>query len=190
MTGSFLSTAEQRIPIIIDAARDAFAEGGFAGTTVAQVADRAGISSAYVFKLFPSKQELFVAALERCFDQIVETLETAATDSDHDPRSILDAMGLAYAGLIADRTLLLLQVHAQSSANIPEIGSALRSGVGRITMTATRLSGADDAAVQHFLAIGQLCHLIVTAEIDAIDAPWAHLVSRGIRHPEQTGGDA
>lgn len=184
-----LSTAEQRIPIIVDAARDAFAEGGFAGTTVAQVAARAGISSAYVFKLFPTKQELFVAALDRCYDQIIETLEAAASTPGHTPQDTLNAMGLAYAGLIADRTLLLLQVHAQSSANVPEIAAALRRGLERITTTASRLSGAGDAEVQQFLAIGQLCHLIVTAGIDTVNAPWADLINRGIRHPEQKGGE-
>ncbi|GAA4685973.1 TetR/AcrR family transcriptional regulator [Frondihabitans cladoniiphilus] len=180
-----LSTSERRIPAIVDAARDTFAVGGYAGTTVADVAKAAGISSAYVFKLFPTKQDLFVAALDRSFVEIVETLTRAAdASSATKPDDVLDAMAAAYAGLIADRTLLLLQVHAQSSAGVTEVGAALRRGLEKVTTTASQKSKADDDAVQRFLAFGQLCHLVVTAGIGDVDADWARLIARGIRHPD------
>jgi len=69
-----LSTSELRKPIVAVSAMHEFARGGYHGTTVADVAREARISPAYVFKLFPSKESLFVAALERCFEQIVETI--------------------------------------------------------------------------------------------------------------------
>jgi hypothetical protein len=93
-------------------------------------------------------------------------------------------MGGAYAELIRDRTLLMLQVHAQSVADVPEIGAALRAGLAAVTEFAKRRSGADDEQVQQFIAFGQLCHLIVTAQIETVDADWARLLARGIRHPE------
>ena len=182
---SVLSTAEQRKPLVAASAVREFARGGFHGTTIADVARGAGISPAYVFKLYPTKERLFVTALESCFDQIVATLETAADDSGGDaPDDILDAMGGAYAELIRDRSLLLLQVHAQSVADIPEVRSALRDGLSRITRLAQARSGADDEAVQRFIAFGQLCHLLVTARVDEVPEEWAALLSRGIRHPD------
>ncbi|WP_348788820.1 TetR/AcrR family transcriptional regulator [Leifsonia sp. NPDC080035] len=183
-TGS-LSTAEERRPIVAGAALQAFARRGYHGTTVADVAREARISPAYVFKLVPSKESLFVIALERCFHDVLDALRRGAdAASDQSPTGILDAMGAAYAELIRDRTLLMLQVHAQSVADIPEIGSALRTGLAQVTRYAAERSGAGDADVQRFIAFGQLCHLIVTAQVDTVDADWARLLSAGIRHPE------
>lgn len=181
---SILSTAEVRKPVVAASAVREFARGGFHGTTIADVAREAKISPAYVFKLFPSKERLFVVALEECFSQILAALEAGADDAqDQDPDSVLFAMGGAYADLIADRTLLLLQVHAQSVADIQEVGDALRAGLAQITTLAKRRSGADDQAVQRFIAYGQLCHLIVTTRIDEIPESWAILLAHGIRHP-------
>jgi len=182
---SILSTAEVRKPVVAASAVREFALGGYHGTTIANVAREAKISPAYVFKLFPSKERLFVAALEECFAQIVASLSSGADNAkSQDPDDVLFAMGGAYAELIADRTLLLLQVHAQSVADIPEVGDALRAGLAQVTTFAKTRSGATDDAVQHFIAYGQLCHLLVTARIDEIPESWAQLLAHGIRHPE------
>ncbi|MBD7956484.1 TetR/AcrR family transcriptional regulator [Microbacterium sp. Sa4CUA7] len=182
---STLSTAEARRPLVAAAAMAAFARRGYYATTVADVAREAKISPAYVFKLYAGKEGLFVAALEACFDAIIHALDEGADAAvERTPGAILDAMGDAYARLISDRTLLMLQVHAQSVADIPEIGAALRSGLGQIiTFAQTRSSGTDEQ-VQRFIAYGQLCHLIVTAQLDGREETWAALLTRGISHPE------
>lgn len=51
-----------------------------------------------------------------------------------------------------------------------------------MTRFAKTRSGASDEAIQHFIAYGQLCHLIVTAGIDDIPDDWALILSHGIRH--------
>lgn len=48
--------------VIVDAARELFAERGFTLTTIRDVADAAGVSPALVMKLTGSKSELFQAA--------------------------------------------------------------------------------------------------------------------------------
>lgn len=180
---SVLSTADARRPLVAGVAVRVFARGGFHATTIADVAREAKISPAYVFKLYPSKERLFVAALQSCFDQVVTALEEGAdAAAAQDAESILFAMGGAYADLIEDRALLLLQVHAQSVAEIPEIGDALRAGLARVTTFVKSRSGGSDESVQRFLAYGQLCHLIVTAHIDGIPESWATILSHGIRH--------
>lgn len=181
---SILSTAEMRKPVVTASAVREFARGGFHGTTIADVARGATISPAYVFKLFPSKERLFVAALDECFAQILASLAGGADSAeDQSPESVLFAMGGAYAELIHDRTLLLLQVHAQSVAEIQEVGDALRDGLAKVTNFAKHRSGASDSAVQQFIAYGQLCHLIVTARIENIPDSWALLLTEGMRHP-------
>ncbi|WP_350348699.1 TetR/AcrR family transcriptional regulator [Agromyces sp. G08B096] len=179
-----LSTADARRPLVVQAAIATFARAGYRATTVADVAAAAKISPAYVFKLFPGKEALFVAALEACHERILSALAEGAKSAEgHSPDAVLDAMGGAYAALIADRDLLMLQVHAQSAAEVPEIGAALRRGYASVTEFASSRSGAPDAAVQRFIAFGQLCHLIVTLGIDDSTAHWAKVLASGIRHP-------
>ncbi|OLT51739.1 TetR family transcriptional regulator [Cellulosimicrobium sp. CUA-896] len=177
-----LSTAADRRSEIVSAALTAFSRGGYAGTTITDVAREAGVSSAYVLKLFGGKKVLFVAALDKCFERIEEAL--AAAPAGLTPVASLDAMGDNYADLIADRTLLLMQVHAQSVAMHPAIGDSLRAGLARITRFAKQRSGAADREVQRFIAYGQLCHLVVTSGIADLDDDWAHTLTDGLRHPE------
>ena len=181
-----LSTSEARRDAVVDAAIAEFARTGYHGTPISTVATRAGISQAYVFKLFPGKITLFVAALDRCFELVEQALSAGAGRVDGgDPEKILHAMGGAYAELIADNSLLMLQVHAQSAADITEIADALRRGFARVTRFAKERSGAEDGQVQRFIAYGQLCHLITTLDIDGDDGDWAAILNLGIRHPNR-----
>jgi AcrR family transcriptional regulator len=153
------------------------------GTPIAAVAKHAKISTAYVFKLFPRKEELFVAALERAFELVQTALSDGVVKSaDRTPEGILYSMGGAYAALIANRDLLMIQVHAMSVADVPEIGAAYRSGIQRIAKFTKSKSGASDEAVQRFFAYGQLCHLITTISLDSNSATWARMLTNGIRH--------
>jgi AcrR family transcriptional regulator len=178
-----LSTSDQRRETVINSAIAVFAKAGYLGTPIAAVAKHAKISPAYVFKLFPSKEELFAAALEQGFELIHSTLaEGADASTDQTPDGILSAMGVAYAALIANRDLLMLQVHALSVADVPEIGSAFRKGLQKIAKFVKTRSGASNEAVQRFFAYGQLCHLITTISLDGNTAAWARMLTAGIRH--------
>ena len=59
---------------VLAAALAEFAEGGLAGTSTEAIAVRAGISQPYLFKMFGTKRDLFIAASKRCFDNVVQTL--------------------------------------------------------------------------------------------------------------------
>jgi AcrR family transcriptional regulator len=179
-----LSTSDLRRETVIKSAIAVFAKSGYLGTPIAAVARHAKISSAYVFKLFPSKQELFVAALEQAFDLIHATLSDGAdTSADQTPDGVLSAMGAAYATLISNRDLLMLQVHALSVADVPEIGAAFRKRLQTIAKFVKSRSGAPDAAVQRFFAYGQLCHLITTISLDGNSSAWARMLTTGMRRP-------
>ena len=181
---TLLSTADQRREVVVNSAIAMFAKTGYLGTPISAVAEHAQISSGYVFKLFPSKQGLFIAALERCFSIIHSTLARGAeTSPDQTSDGVLTAMGGAYARLISDRELLMLQVHAQSAADEPEIAASLRAGLEKLTTLVKTRSNASDDAVQRFFAYGQLCHLVVTTRLDDDGSAWAKLLTRGIRHP-------
>jgi AcrR family transcriptional regulator len=57
---------ERRRPLVLDAALEIFAEGGFAEASMQAVAERAGVSKAVLYDCFPGgKQEIYYALLER-----------------------------------------------------------------------------------------------------------------------------
>src|SRR3954464_1736348 len=60
-----LSTAEDRREAVLQAALPIVAARGIAATPTAEIAKRAGISHAYLFRLFPTKSDLAVALVER-----------------------------------------------------------------------------------------------------------------------------
>lgn len=186
------STADARRATVLSCAIEVFARTGYYATPVTEVAQAAKISPAYVFRLFPSKLALFVAAVDECFAQVLRTLAEGADASDaDDPEQVLAAMGDAYAHLIADRSLLMLQVHALSAGDVPEIRAALRAGIEKVVTYASERTGAPDHAVQHFMAYGQLCHLIVAAGLVDLTPGWADTLTAGMAHPETTRtGDA
>ncbi|PPF14385.1 TetR family transcriptional regulator [Rathayibacter sp. AY1A4] len=177
------STAEAQRERITAAALHVFARTGYAATPITEVAAEAGVSPAYVFRLFPGKLGVFVAAVDRCYEQVATTLAAAGEASpSSDPADRLEAMTVAYIDLIADRDLIMLQSQAQSACDVPEIREAVRRGISAVVRTVTVVSGADGPAVQRFVAYGQLCHLIVQTDLGGVDSEWARIVSDGIRH--------
>jgi AcrR family transcriptional regulator len=63
-------TAPERRELILAAAREVFLESGLAGARTKEIADRAGVNEALLYRHFASKEELFTEA-------IVEPLATA-----------------------------------------------------------------------------------------------------------------
>ncbi|WP_030903902.1 TetR/AcrR family transcriptional regulator [Streptomyces sp. NRRL F-5126] len=177
------STASSRRGQVLDAGLAVFARSGYQATPVTEVATAAKISQGYVLRLFGTKLNLFVAVLDHCYQRICDTLAAAADEAAGEPaEAMLAAMGDAYAELIADRSLLILQVHAQSASDVPEIKAAMRRGLGDIVELARQRTGAGEEQVQRFMAFGQLCHLIVTADLDSVDRSWARTLTNGMRH--------
>ena len=76
--------AAERRDALIDAAMHEFAHGGLHGTPVDRIARRVGVAQPYVFSLFPTKRDLFIAAVERCFDRTMQMFTEAAEAYDPD----------------------------------------------------------------------------------------------------------
>ena len=74
--------AAERRDALIEAAIHEFAHGGLHGTPVDRIARRVGVAQPYVFSLFGTKRELFLAAVERCFEIVAEVFTRAAAEFD------------------------------------------------------------------------------------------------------------
>src|SRR5215217_7818231 len=100
-------SAEERRREIVEIAIRHFAMHGYNGTSTDQVAREAGISQPYLFRLFGTKRELFLACHEVMHGRIAESFAEAARGLP--PEERVPAMGRAYSDLLADRTSLLFQ---------------------------------------------------------------------------------
>src|SRR5881394_2822602 len=115
---SRMSAAERREEIL-EAAMADFAVAGLHGTSTDAIAARAGISQPYLFKLFGTKKDLFVATIELGFRRTREAFAQALVDlADED---VFRAMGDAYVNLVADRTMLLGQIQAYAACEDPDV---------------------------------------------------------------------
>ena len=105
---------------IVAAATELFLEHGYDRTSLAQVAKRAGVSKATLFKQFPTKAELFEAAVLAAADVPVGHDLVAPPPDDF--YSGLVALGLAYAEMLSlPRAQDLIRTHIAELPRFPEL---------------------------------------------------------------------
>ena len=159
------SVPRQRVPAaerrdaLVEAAVHEFAHGGFHGTPVDKIARRVGVAQPYVFSLFGSKRELFLAAVERGFAIVTGRLSEAA--ARFDPATappevdVLKAMGNAYVELLqSDRDYLMLQLHSYAACDDEVIRDRVRACYARLVADVEAISGADQERLDEFFRYG------------------------------------
>ena len=182
---SHRSTADVRRKQVLGAATVVFARSGYRATTIEVVAQAAGISQGYVMRLFETKLALFVSVVDDCNERVRAAVTGAAAQvPDGAPDAVLDAMYGAYADLMTDRNLIMVQVHAQAASDIPEIRDAVRRGLAKLVESVRERSGATDAQVQRIVAFATLCQLVVAVDLRDVHLPWAQTLTEGIRRPD------
>jgi len=104
---------------ILDAAAELFLDAGFDGTSLARVADNAGVSKATLFKQFPTKSQLFEAT-------VLEAASTPDTElrplPSDDFRTGLVHLGRAYADMLGrPRVAALMRMIIAELPRFPEL---------------------------------------------------------------------
>jgi AcrR family transcriptional regulator len=163
-------SADERREQVLEAAAVEFAAGGLAGTSTEDVARRAGISQPYLFRLFPTKKKLFIALVERCYQRVGATFAAAAEGLTGDAAT--EAMSNAYAELLRDRTMLLLQMQAYAACHDLEIREATRAGYKSVWELVERESGLPYDKVVEFFAYGMLLNIAAALDLPAVDERW------------------
>jgi AcrR family transcriptional regulator len=172
-------TADERRVQLVDAAIEEFAQSGLKGASTEAIAKRAGISHAYVFRLYPTKRELFLAAVDRCFDLTQETF--AAAYEERDPgMEVFHALGASYVEQIRDRSRLLFQLHAYAACGDEDIRARVRARYLALMDWVQEVSGQSADMVRVFMSTGLL--IAVGAAIDAPDlAPDGEHMARALQ---------
>ena len=181
-----LSTADERRETVIRAAMHLFARTGMHTSTLA-VAKAAGISQAYLFRLFPTKDDLVVAVARRCHDRIHDTFAAVIARAKQAGEDPLAAMGQSYVELMGDRELLTLQLHAQAASIQHEaVRDVSRDAFRRLVGLIRERTDATDAEIQSFMAHGMLINVMTAIDAGAVDEDWARIIAKpGPHDPDE-----
>ncbi|WP_172119931.1 TetR/AcrR family transcriptional regulator [Actinomyces faecalis] len=94
-------SASERREQLIDVARGLFAEKGFDGTSIEEVASRAKVSKPVVYEHFGGKEGLYAVIVDRELSMISATI-TAALSSPAPPSAVVERAALALLTYIED----------------------------------------------------------------------------------------
>jgi AcrR family transcriptional regulator len=167
--------ASERRDALIEAAVHEFARGGLYGTPVDRIARRVGVAQPYVFSLFGNKRELFLAAVERCFDLIGQVFERAANEFDPETAlpdtDVLKAMGNAYVELLGShRDYLMLQHQAYAACDDELIRDRVRGLYARLVARVERLSDADSERIDDFFRYGMWLNVAAAMGVEDLSS--------------------
>ncbi len=175
--------AAERREELIAAAVHEFAHGGLHGTPVERIARRVGVAQPYVFSLFPSKLDLFLAALERGFDRVAETFRRAAAEyadgrAPADCEDALDAMGRAYKEmLIDDRDFLMLQHQSYAACDDDLVRASVRRCYAELVDLAQELSGAESERIDDFFRHGMALNVAAALGVEDLSVGCAWIAA-------------
>src|SRR5919201_3016002 len=178
-------SADLRREQLIEAAVAEFAIYGLHGTSTEKIAKRVKISQPYVFRLFPTKKDLFLAAIDSCFDRVETVFRLAAGNpkatehgySRHAPMNPkLHAMGHAYADLLSERQILLFQMQAYAACSDGDVRRSVARRWSGLVKLVTELSGASRDEVTLYFARGMLINVVASMGMapHAAGRKWAH----------------
>jgi AcrR family transcriptional regulator len=172
-------TAEERRAAVLEAARAEFAVTGYHGTSTDAIAERAGISQPYLFRLYGTKKKLFLACIERGFQGTLDAMSEASRGLHGE--EALEAMGRAYMELLADRKKLLAQMQSYAACDDPEVREAVRHGFRRLYGFVEAQAGVSRARLARFFAKGMLVNVIAAMDLGSSQAQWARQLIEGCR---------
>lgn len=92
---------------ILEAAALEFARAGFANTEVQVIADRLGIGKGTIYRYFPTKRELFLAAVDRGLTELCDAIDAIVEDPARDPLEQFRAAVHEYLAFFARRPELV-----------------------------------------------------------------------------------
>ena len=169
--------ASERRDALVEAAIHEFAQSGLHGTPVDRIARAVGVAQPYVFSLFGSKRDLFLAAVDRCFERVTALLaEQAAT---YDPSALaqeeldcLEWVGRSYVETMqTNPDLFMLQLQAFAACSDDVIRSHVRENFAELVGgVRTLVPDAEDESVDDFFRWGMWLNVAAAMGISSKSA--------------------
>ena len=169
--GTLRQKAADRRESVLEAATKEFAAKGYHGTSTDDIARAAGISQPYLFRLFGSKKELYLAAQQRSIDGLYAAFAEAA--EGRTGKDVLYAMGKAYEQIVQDHDHLMLMLKSWATDDDPDIRRANRSAWRNIVDLVEQTSRESPEEISRFFASGMLLTIMTAMGMDEDPEPWS-----------------
>jgi AcrR family transcriptional regulator len=127
--------AEDRRALILESAREAFAEGGYHSTSLDAIAERAGVSKALLYEHFDSKRELHAAMLELHVSELLERINAALVDADPGEHRMRAGLEAFFTFLEDRRGTAAIMLRNTGDPDVLEWLDRLRDGVAAAIVT-------------------------------------------------------
>lgn len=162
-------TAEARREAVVDAAIREFGRNGLAGASADKIASDCGISQPYIFRLFGTKKNIFLAAVDRTFDLIEKNW--IAKIQEYPNRPALCVLAKSYLEQSSVQSLLMMQLQAYASSLDEEIGTSVRAHFVKLQRFVESHSDEPSESIE-FLARGLLINVLIALRTDSNDRLW------------------
>lgn len=176
-TATTRQTADERREAVLAAASTEFVRTGLHGASTDAIARAAGISQPYLFRLFGTKKELYLATSARKLEELYQVFERASRGKSGE--EALAAMGEAYLELIEDRERLQLMLQCFAGADDPDVREGLRRVWRDLVDLVERVSGAEPEVVSAFFAKGMLLNSLNAMGLFDDPTPWGDRLIAG-----------
>jgi AcrR family transcriptional regulator len=159
--------ADQRRELVLGAASSEFGAHGLHGASTKAIAAGAGISQPYLFQLYATKKELFLAVVDRNFDALEEVLRDSAAGAGKE--DVFPALGRGYLEHLAnDQEGLMVFLQTLAACSDEEVRERTRTRYGELYHYVERVSGAGDEAVRTLFAFGMLAVLAAALRLPEV----------------------
>lgn len=129
-----MSASDRRV-LILEAAREAFADGGYHRTSLDTVAESAGVSKALIYEHFASKRELHAAMLEQHVTELVERLNVALAGAEPGEDRMRAGTEAFFTFLEERRGAAAIMLRNTADPDVAEWLARLRDQVGAAIVT-------------------------------------------------------
>ena len=170
-------TAEERREAVLTAAAREFSRKGLHGASTDAIAKAAGISQPYLFRLFGTKKELYLATTARAMEETYQVFERASRGKSGE--EALHAMGESYTGLIEDRERLQLMLQCFAGCEDPDVRESVRSVWRDLVDLVERTSGEPPEVISTFFAKGMLLNVLNAMQLFDDPTPWGDRLIAG-----------
>lgn len=171
-------TAEERRDELIAAAVVRFGATGLYGTSTETIARDVGVSQPYLFRLFGTKKELFMAAVEWAFRATLLAFRRAGEEAT-DPHDAFRRIGDAYATLVSDRRYLDIQMQAYATTHDEDVRRIVEAGFGDLVTEVMRHTRATPQQLAAFLGRGMLLNVATSMGVIEQESGWPAWVREG-----------
>ena len=129
-----MSAADRRA-LILESAREAFAEGGYHSTSLDAIAARSGVSKALLYEHFDSKRELHAAMLELHVNELLARISAALADAEPGEARMRAGLEAFFDFLEQRRGTAAIMLRNTGDPDVLEWLDRLRDGVSAAIVT-------------------------------------------------------